>query len=79
LKLIIVPDEPCPVCGWVWPNRPKICDEEGWWWRCYNPQCPVGYYNPEKRLLELKRSFNPKTPTMTYEEVSPPKGEEKNE
>ena len=52
----IVDDEACPVCGAFWghedealnfPNRTKVHDEDGWWWRCYNPKCPVDYYNPD--------------------------------
>lgn len=56
IKIRIVPEAACPVCGayWGhpdpeldWPNRPKVGDEKGWWWRCYNPRCPVAYYLPE--------------------------------
>ena len=69
----IVKDEPCPYCGARWghpdpelnyPNRPKIGDGGGWWWRCYNPRCPVRYYNPKAKLaiLVLNR-------TVSYKEV----------
>ncbi|RLE87697.1 MAG: hypothetical protein DRJ67_04045 [Thermoprotei archaeon] len=62
MRIIIVEDEGCPYCGARWghpdpslnyPNRPKVCDEHGWWWRCYNPKCPVAYYNPDARMVEL--------------------------
>jgi len=43
----IVKDQPYPYCGSKFPNRPKIHDGEGWWWRCYTEDCPVGYYQPE--------------------------------
>jgi hypothetical protein len=53
----IVSDEQCPICGAIWghedksldfPNRPKVGDENGvWWWKCYNPKCEVGYYEPK--------------------------------
>ena len=61
----VVREEACPYCGAYWghpdprknfPNRPKVYDEDGWWWRCYNPDCPVGYYNPRARRVELADS-----------------------
>jgi hypothetical protein len=54
IRIRIVDEEPCPYCGAGFPNRPKVGDEEGWWWRCYTENCPVGYYLPEKRLVELR-------------------------
>jgi hypothetical protein len=72
ITIKLVADEPCPVCGWTTPNRPKVYDEWGWWWRCYNPDCPVVYYNPTKRLLDIKSPTSPRTKTLKYEEVSPP-------
>ena len=62
LKVEVVKDEPCPVCGSYsghknprrnYPNRPKVCAEDGWWWKCYNPVCPVAFYNPEARKVEF--------------------------
>jgi hypothetical protein len=56
LTIRIVDEEPCPSCGAKWtndkgpldfPNRPKVFDEHGAWWRCYNPACAVSYYNPD--------------------------------
>jgi hypothetical protein len=54
IRIRIVDEEPCPYCGAGFPNRPKVGDEEGWWWRCYTETCPVGYYLPEKKLVELR-------------------------
>ena len=64
VTITIVPDEACPGCGAIWghedkeldfPNRTKVCDEEGhWWWRCYNPKCSVGYYQPETNQVEYR-------------------------
>jgi len=53
----------CPGCGAYWghpdkaldfPNRTKVLTDEadGWWWRCYNPACNVGYYNPQTGGIE---------------------------
>lgn len=59
----IVSDEQCPHCGALWghddkaldfPNRPKVYDEYGEWWRCYNPNCDIGYYNPQTGGIELR-------------------------
>lgn len=47
LQFMVVEDEACPGCGSGFPNRPKVFDESGAWWRCYNDECPVSYYNPE--------------------------------
>lgn len=48
LTITIVDDAPCPDCEAGWPNRPKVGDSDGtWWWRCYNPICPVNYYDPD--------------------------------
>jgi hypothetical protein len=58
LRLVIVPDQygACPRCGAYWgnpdpdlnfPNRAKVDND----WRCYNPSCTAGYYNPETRLV----------------------------
>jgi hypothetical protein len=62
ITISIVPDEACPKCGAIWghedklldyPNRPKVGDENGvWWWRCYNPKCPVSYYDPNTGEIE---------------------------
>jgi len=66
----IVDDQPCPECGAMWmtpdcdsgnpldfPNRPKVGDEDGtWWWRCYNPACRVGYYEPFSGQVEYVAS-----------------------
>ncbi len=60
----VVPDEygACPRCGAYWghpdpkldfPNRQKVDNA----WRCYNPDCTAGYYNPDSnRVLEDKVS-----------------------
>jgi hypothetical protein len=50
----IVKDQPCPYCGARFPNRPKIHDGEGWWWRCYTEGCVVQYYLPERRVAILR-------------------------
>jgi hypothetical protein len=48
----IVANQACPLCGCdgsnsEYPNRPKVHDGDAWWWRCYDPNCMVDYYNPE--------------------------------
>jgi len=53
----IVKDQPCPYCGSKFPNRPKVHDGEGWWWRCYTEDCVVGYYQPEHMLARRHRDF----------------------
>jgi len=58
----IVKDRPCPYCGSKFPNRPKVHDKEGWWWRCYTEDCPVGYHQPEHMLVELRTGE-----TISYE------------
>ena len=65
ITIKIVNDEACPHCGAFWgnpdktldfPNRSKVADDDGvWWWRCYNPACDVGYYEPETGCVELRR------------------------
>jgi hypothetical protein len=50
----IVKDQPCPYCGSKFPNRPKVHDGEGWWWRCYTEDCAVQYYLPERRVATLR-------------------------
>jgi hypothetical protein len=50
----IVKDQPCPYCGSKFPNRPKVHDGEGWWWRCYKEDCAVQYYLPERRVAILR-------------------------
>jgi hypothetical protein len=50
----IVKDQPCPYCGTKFPNRPKVHDGEGWWWRCYTEDCIVQYYLPERRVAILR-------------------------
>ena len=73
IKIVIVKEEKCPYCGAYWghpnkqldyPNRPKIADEYGWWWKCYNPKCPVAFYNPEKQLVEIKGKI------LTYQQLA---------
>jgi hypothetical protein len=61
MEIVVVDDEPCPECGAFWgnpecdfPNRAKVHDEHGWWWRCYNPGCSVGYYIPGTDKIERK-------------------------
>lgn len=65
MSITIVPDEPCPACGAVadhpdeslrFMNRPKVSVSEGVWaWKCYNPRCPVAYYEPQTGELGLER------------------------
>jgi DNA-binding Lrp family transcriptional regulator len=57
-------DQPCPYCGSKFPNRPKVHDGEGWWWRCYTEDCIVRYYQPEHMLVELRTGE-----TISYEEL----------
>jgi hypothetical protein len=52
----IVKDQPCPFCGSKFPNRPKVHDGEGWWWRCYTEDCIVQYYQPEKRVAIIRET-----------------------
>jgi len=61
----IVKDQPCPFCGSKFPNRPKVHDGEGWWWRCYTEDCVVRYYQPEYMLVELRGTGE----TISYEEL----------
>jgi len=61
----IVKDQPCPFCGSKFPNRPKVHDGEGWWWRCYTEDCIVRYYEPERMLVELRGTGE----TVSYEEL----------
>ena len=63
-RLIVVDDEnsACPQCGAYWgnpdeslnfPNRSKVGDAEGvWWWKCYNPECEVDFYDPASGRYE---------------------------
>jgi DNA-binding Lrp family transcriptional regulator len=57
-------DQLCPYCGAIFPNRPKVHDGEGWWWRCYTEDCVVRYYEPERMLVELRTGE-----TISYEEL----------
>lgn len=59
-KIVIVPDQACPGCGahadhedvkLRYPNRPKVDNH----WKCYNPECEVGYYS-DGEITELKLS-----------------------
>jgi hypothetical protein len=61
----IVKDQPCPNCGSKFPNRPKVHDGEGWWWRCYTEDCVVRYYQPERMLVELRGTGE----TISYGEL----------
>jgi hypothetical protein len=61
----IVKERPCPYCGSKFPNRPKVHDGEGWWWRCYTEDCVVRYYQPEHMLVKLRGSGE----TISYEEL----------
>ena len=54
MEIRIVPEAKCPYCGQGFPNRPKVHDEYGWWWKCYNEDCPVLYYNPSVGLVEVE-------------------------
>jgi hypothetical protein len=54
LKIEVVVEQPCPYCGAIFPNRPKVHDGEGWWWRCYTEDCAVQYYLPERRVATLR-------------------------
>jgi DNA-binding Lrp family transcriptional regulator len=57
-------DQPCPYRGAIFPNRPKVHDKKGWWWRCYTEDCVVRYYQPEHMLVELRTGE-----TISYEEL----------
>ena len=68
IEIYVVKDQPCPYCGAYWgnpnkeldfPNRIKVTDEQGNWWKCYNPKCPVSYYNPEIKEVELTKGQFP--------------------
>jgi ribosomal protein L37AE/L43A len=41
VEIRVVEDHSCPFCGSKFPNRPKVHDSEGWWWRCYTKKCVV--------------------------------------
>jgi hypothetical protein len=64
IKIMVVEEQPCPYCGSTFPNRAKVHDEKGWWWRCYTEDCPVRYYQPEYMLVELRTGE-----TISYEEL----------
>jgi hypothetical protein len=64
-KIEVVEEQPCPYCGAIFPNRPKVHDGEGWWWRWYTEDCVVRYYQPERMLVELRGTGE----TISYEEL----------
>jgi hypothetical protein len=76
-KVTIVDDEACPGCTSSWgnanpeldfPNRPKVGDNDGaWWWKCYNPNCKVDYYEPESGRFDL--ALSPERAKELYQEV----------
>jgi hypothetical protein len=51
--------------GSKFPNRPKVHDGKGWWWRFYTEDCVVRYYQPERMLVELRGTGE----TISYEEL----------
>ena len=54
--LKVVDSEPCPMCGTTHYNRPKVCGHDNlWWWRCYNKECSVDYYQPETGGIEYEQ------------------------
>ena len=57
IRIKIVDAEPCPYCGRTEPNRPKVGDRDGWWWKCYSEDCVVGFYLPEKRFATLREPY----------------------
>ena len=68
LRIRVVPNEygACPRCGAYWghpdkaldfPNRSKVGDEDGTWhWKCYNPACSCGYYDPERGTVTAEQA-----------------------
>lgn len=65
LTVHLVPDEACPRCGASWgnldpdldfPNRPKVTDDMGEHWKCYNPNCTAAFYIPGYGVTENKPS-----------------------
>lgn len=60
ITITIVDESRCPGCngGDEFYNRPKVGLEDGWWWKCYNPNCKVGYYNPETQMFEPRGSLS---------------------
>lgn len=55
MEIRVVPDEMCPGCGKA--GRTKICNEDDTWeWKCYTPDCKVGYYNPVHQTFEYRLS-----------------------
>lgn len=59
ITITIVPNEygTCPRCGAYagnpdpkldFPNRQKVDS----FWKCYNPECTVGYWDPETGVIE---------------------------
>jgi hypothetical protein len=65
LKIEVIEEQPCPYCGSKFPNRPKVHDGEGWWWRCYKEYCVVRCYRPEYMLVKLRGTGE----TISYEEL----------
>ena len=65
IKTQVVEDQPCPYCGTIFLNRPKVHDREGCWRRCYTEDCVVRYYQPEHMLVKLRGTGE----TISYEEL----------
>lgn len=55
MRIEIVDDEACPRCGVA--GRPKVGNADGTWaWKCYTPDCTVGYYTPDTGEIEERLS-----------------------
>ena len=65
ITITIVDEQGCPGCGAgdEFCNRPKVSlDGTTWFWKCYNPECKVAYYNPDTRMVEFEGPLQPHAP-----------------
>ena len=74
--IIVVPDEwgACPRCGAYWGNPTKDSDGDSLdfpnrnkvdqYWRCYNPKCTAGYYDPKTQEVVEDKLPPEETRTM---------------
>lgn len=75
IEIRVVPDAygACPRCGAYWghpdpaldfPNRAKVDND----WRCYNPACTCGYYDPDRDVV-LEDKLSPEAEAEMHARV----------
>jgi hypothetical protein len=53
LRIEVVDDELCPVCGG--PGSPKVGNADGTWsWKCLTPSCRLGFWVPGTDFREWR-------------------------